>query len=330
MIDKDRILAHWPILGLLATVFLILLLALVLFEVKENEYVVVERWKNPLAERDTSPGAHIKLPYPIETVWRADKRLHIFTGNKGELSTVLTQDERNVIVTAFLTWRIYADPDKPSKSIIRYRETIGTKEKAGEKLTDLLRSAKRSAFSQFDFHDMVNEDPAKVKIEAIETVMLEEIAETAKEKYAIEVVRVGIAHIGLPQKATAEVFERMRAERKIESDAIEAEGEAEAKKIRAEADRDKAVKLAQARAQAEEIRGQGDEAAAESYKRLQKNPELAIFLQQLTALRKILGKKTYLVLDTTTPPINLMTPEAQERLNKKGLKTIVKSTKNNE
>ena len=68
--------------------------------------------------------------------------------------------------------------------------------------------------------------------------------------------------------------------------------------------------LAKAEGEAKRIRAEGDKTAAEHYAVFRKNPELAAFLRKLDALRLTLSEKTTLVLDTNTPPYDLLKPGA--------------------
>ena len=315
MAADRRLMQHWPVLVLVGVVFVIFLLAVVLFQVNETECAVVTRFGEPQAARSTAPGLHWRLPYPIDEVWRHDGRLHVFTGTKGELEEGLTFDRRNIIVTVFVAWRVYNDPADRQNSVIRYMRQVGTQEAAEEKLTNLLRSAKRNVFGKHPLGELINSDPTRMKIGAVEEELLREIAPRAKDDFAIEVLSVGVSYLGLPKNATAKVFERMRAERKIEADEITAEGEADAKRIRAEADRDRANILSTASKEAMETRAQGDKAANKYWTQFQENPELAIFLQQLEAIRTVCDKgENILVLDTKTPPLSLMSSETLEKL----------------
>lgn len=306
---------HWPVLALVTVVFVIFLLALVLFQVQETECAVVTRFGEPQPDRSTAPGLHWRLPYPIEEVWHHDGRVHVFTGTKGELEEILTADRRNIIVTVFVTWRVYDDPADRQHSVIRYLKQVGSREAAEEQLTNLLRSAKRNVFGKQALGDLINSDPARLRLAAVEAELLREIAPRAKENLAVEVLSVGIAHLGLPRNATAKVFERMKAERKIKADEITAGGEAEARKIRAEADKERENILSKARKDAMEIRAAGDKEANQYWTQFQENPELAIFLQQLEAVRTVCDKgENILVLDTKTPPISLMSSETLDKL----------------
>ena len=89
-----------------------------------------------------------------------------------------------------------------------------------------------------------------------------------------------------------------------------AEGKSEAQRIRSEADRKAAETISQAEAEAKKIRGEGDELAAKNYAVFRKNPELALFLRNLEALKISLTDKDTLILDTDTPPFTLLKPGA--------------------
>jgi membrane protease subunit HflC len=69
--------------------------------------------------------------------------------------------------------------------------------------------------------------------------------------------------------------------------------------------------LADAEATATRTRSQGDAEAAKYYAVFEKNPELASFLLQLTGLESLLKEKTTLILDTTTPPLQLLKEAGQ-------------------
>ena len=65
-------------------------------------------------------------------------------------------------------------------------------------------------------------------------------------------------------------------------------------------------------ADAKRIRAEGDRAAAEFYAVFGRNPELAVFLRKLDSLRLTLSEKTTLVVDTRTPPFDLLLPDATD------------------
>jgi len=160
--------------------------------------------------------------------------------------------------------------------------------------------------------DLINIDPTKVKIQAIEKEILDGIQGIAMDKYGINVTNVGFKHLGFPELVTTKVFDRMKAERDRKSEKYRAEGKRDAQKIKSEADLQASAKLVQAEAEAKRIRAEGDRSAAEYYAVFGKNPELAAFLRKLESLRQTITEKTTLILDTRTPPYDLLLPGATD------------------
>ena len=121
-----------------------------------------------------------------------------------------------------------------------------------------------------------------------------------------DVSLVGIKRLMVPEKTTQDVFERMKADRKVKTDTILAAGKAEADRIRSDADAKQKELLAVADSQAQAIRGAGDAEAAGYYKELEADPDLAMFLRDLEALKVMLKERTTLILGTDVEPIQLL------------------------
>ena len=98
----------------------------------------------------------------------------------------------------------------------------------------------------------------------------------------------------------------MRAERQRQVKRYQGEGEAKAIEIRAQADLQRQKILEDARAAATVMMGQADAEAAKYYRVFEQFPELAIFLQQVKALKAATGDKTTLILGPDTQPFNLL------------------------
>ena len=119
----------------------------------------------------------------------------------------------------------------------------------------------------------------------------------------MEVKFLQIQKIGLPESVTQNVFDRMTAERQTYISKIQSEGELEATKIKSAADSAAAKMLYDADAQAFIKRGECEAQMMKSLAVLQQNPDLATFNMQIAALEQFLKKKTTLVLDLSTTPL---------------------------
>ena len=71
------------------------------FIVETSQTAILARFSRPL-EHVYQPGLHFKAPWPIDSVYRFDKRILVFSHKATEF---LTQDKKNVNVTCYAVWR---------------------------------------------------------------------------------------------------------------------------------------------------------------------------------------------------------------------------------
>lgn len=278
----------------------LLLLNLVAYQAPLTENMVVLRFGRPVVGRDTSPGLHFK--WPFETVWRVDNRIHCTDGAAGVVEEVFTKDEKNIVVTVYVCWRV--------SDSVRFLQSVKTIDAAERQLTTLLRSYKNGVFGRYEFGELINIDASRVRLVNIEAEIHAAVEQEAMKLYGVEITDVGIKHIGFPESVTMKILERMKAEREAEAQQVVAEGEAISMKIRAEADKQRESLLAAADGNAKKIRATADAETADYYAVFQQNPELAEFLRKREALRKTLSQKTTLILDTDTVPFDLLRNDA--------------------
>jgi membrane protease subunit HflC len=278
-----------------ALVGALLLFVMLTFQVRQNERVVLTRFGRPVRVL-VEPGLYGKWPWPIETVNRFDARLDFYDAR---ISEALTRDKRNVIIPVYVAWRI----DDP----LKFLQSLGSADNARSKLDGLVTSARNTVLGGYDFSQLVSTNRAEVKIPEIEHTITDLVAQQAKQSFGIAVEQVGIKRLTLPEANTQFVFERMRAERAQFAAQYRAEGQQQADEVRAKTDADKTVILADARKYAEETRGKAEAEAAHIYTTAhEKDPSLYRFLRELDALKQITGTNTTVVLDTATPPFDLL------------------------
>lgn len=277
--------------ALLLLVFLALLFC---FQVRTTEVAVVTTFGR--YSRDAEAGLHFRLPLPIQTVYKFDRRLQSFE-RKFEQTT--TRDAQNLMISVYIGWRI-ADPR------MFLEKFNGNTLKAEEALENLVRNSKNAIIGRYKFNELISPDPKQVKFTQIEADMLKEIAATAQSTYGLNVELVGIRQLGLPENQTTKVFERMRAERDRLVKQYQGEGAARALEIRSEADRKRDEVLAKADAESLRIKGDALAQASKELSILEENPELAIFILQVNALKETLKDRSTLILDQTTTPFNLL------------------------
>jgi membrane protease subunit HflC len=265
--------------------------------VREGESAVVTRFGRPHRTL-MEAGLHTRIPWPVERVHRFDTRLHTL---RGALEETLTADGKNVLVALYCGWRI-ADP-------LLFLERLGSTRQAELSLDGLMRTHKNSALGRIAFSELVNMDAASLKHDEIEQRVFDAIRPEALRRYGIEIAFVGIRQLGLPDSIAQTVFERMRAERQELAERYRSEGEGEALRIRARAESERDQLLARADAEARRLRADGEAEAAAHYQVFAQDPELALFLRKLDALRETIGDQATLVLSAETEPFDLlMTP----------------------
>jgi membrane protease subunit HflC len=136
--------------------------------------------------------------------------------------------------------------------------------------------------------------------------MLEDLKATAAKDYGININTVGIKQLKVNEDTTEAVFARMRAERNRKTEGVLAEGNARATAIESDADTKKQKLLAAVEGRAKAIRGAGDAEAATYYEMLREDPEFAMFLRNIEALKKILEKRATLVFSGEAEPFDLL------------------------
>lgn len=284
----------WTILCVVLVV-LILVLSSVMYQVRQTEQVIITRFGKPV-RTETEPGLKFKYPPPIEVVERFDSRSRLFQDTPEEETA--TAGGEPIIVKTFVVWRI-SDPKL-------FLESVKDVSTAEANLTSLLRDRQNSVIGRHYFSEFVNTDRDKIHFEQIEDEISGEIRPEALNRYGIEIQSVGIKRLMISKDVTEKVFDRMRADRNRKTESILAAGNAEAERIRSDAQAKQKELLAVADAQAKQIRGAGDAEAAKYYKLLEADPDLAMFLRDIEALKKILAERSTIVLGVETEPIQLL------------------------
>ncbi len=281
------------------TIFIVLVVAvmalyLVSFQVREIESALVTTFGKP-TRQIIEPGWRFKWPTPIERVYKFDSRMRVFEAQLGETTT---RGAVPIIVNTYLVWKI-AEP-------LEFFNAVGTVAEAENKLRSQLGDTQNKVIGSHYFGELVNSDPARIKFEEISKEMLADLKEAVRADYGIEIMDLGIKQLKVSEDVSKDVFERMKAERNRRTQATIAEGNAEATKIGTDADSKRTELLAVAEARAKAIRGEGDAEAAKYYKMLEADPDLAMFLRNIEALKKILKQRSTIILSADTEPFRLL------------------------
>lgn len=275
------------------------------FIVDESEYGVLLRFGRVVEEID-EPGLKWKMPAPIDTIRRFDKRVLYQQIPKTEF---LSADKKNVLVSSFMTWRI--------QSPQLYLESLNTRESAEARLATLIKSSLGAVLGNRPFSDYIPESPdesspaeAGKNLRLLEDLVTKNVSAVAAADYGIEVISFGISRLGFPDQNLQAVFARMRAERERIASAYRSEGDAEARKILANAKREQSETLAKAEAEAEILRGQSEAKAAAIYaEAYATDPEFYAFLRKLETYEKIIDEETTIIVPAESDLLDLLDSE---------------------
>jgi membrane protease subunit HflC len=280
-----------------------------LFTVDRAEFVYVTQFGRPVATFDgASPdeaGLHLKLPSPVQSVQRLDRRLQYFDLPGTEL---LTHDPRGktidktLTVDAYVCWRI-ADKD----GVDRFIRTVGTPERARTVLSGRISGELGAAIGEMELEDLISTEPNKVdqKREQLRRRLKNGasgeqggLEQRALADYGIELVDVRLRRSNHPPAVREAIFDRIRSERNKKVAEYQSEGAKQAEDIRSAAERKVRETLADARAEEQRVKGEADAAAAEILNQAySKDPQFYTFLKKLEEYQRILGdNKTVLLL----------------------------------
>ncbi|MFW5915227.1 MAG: SPFH domain-containing protein, partial [Planctomycetota bacterium] len=257
------------------------------------------------------PGLYFRLPYPIDDIRTYDKRVRIVDG---PLAQTQLRDDWHVIISMYCAWYI-AEP-------VPFQETLeGNVESAQERLKQVIFNETSRAVSDLTFNDLVSTDAERVneRFDDLEEEIMDRLRKSIRDKeYGLRVSDFGIRRIDIPEETTREVFERMRAEREKAAETYLSEGERRSQEIIAEAEKEAEEALSDAESEAKRIRSEGEAKEAEFYDVFATQPELAIFLRRLEALRTIArgaresGQPITFVLDPQTEPLSVLSRGPQQ------------------
>jgi membrane protease subunit HflC len=288
-------------IAIAAVLILIFGLMLFVFQVRKSQVAVITLFGKVVRVKDT-PGAGLRLPWPIEMVYTLDQRIQNFE-DEDKLEEVKLKDQNIVLLRTYVGWRI----EDARAFFPKFRD--GSIAEAERSLLSMVRSAKLEVAGQHEFSDFVSADEKQMKFTQIEGEILDRVQKNVKaNNYGLEIKFVQFKQIELPQTVTQNVFDRMQSEREKYIKDIEADGQEKASIIKSDADRDAARILSDADAKAKEIRGKGESEMIESLRVLSQNPKLATFIMELSAFEEMFKQNTSWIFDQGQIPLNLLEP----------------------
>src|SRR6185312_4910446 len=155
----------------------------------------------------TRPGLAFKLPAPFETVIAIDLRLR--TTSTG-LQDVGTRDGLRVLIQSYAAWRV---PDDPQHLLQFLRSVRNEPDEAAQQLRNFVVAGLHIISSNFALTDLVNIEPANVRLDSFERQLQQQVAPRMLRVYGIQITQLGVERLTVPDETLAATVARMKAER---------------------------------------------------------------------------------------------------------------------
>lgn len=259
-----------PIAVLIALAILIGIASSMLFVVDQRKYAVVFAL-GEVKQVISEPGLHFKLPPPFQNVMFIEKR--ILTLDTPDADRFITAEKKNILVDAFVKWRI-TDPR------LFFVSFGGDERRTQDRLAQIVKAALNEEITKRTVREVISGER-----NAVMDAVNRKVAEEGKQ-LGLNIIDVRLKRVDYVEQISASVYDRMRAERTRVANELRSTGFAESEKIRADADRQRTVILAEAYREAEAIRGKGEAQATQIYgQAFGQNPEFFRFYRSLEAYR---------------------------------------------
>lgn len=301
------------VIFLIAGVFVLTLaMYMVAYTVRFTEVAVVTTFGRASGSEVVPPGLHFKWPYPIQRVMTYDTRVRVFQTRQ---ETQQTRDDRQLVVQAFCTWRV-KDPLQFFRRFSNAGERPIDHFREAEKSLDSMMRTAMSAVSSYRMDELFTTGGRESRLAELEQQILDamrasvDVASGADGAgaFGVEIVSVGIARIQLPEDATEAVFARITSAQDRKAQEIESRGAAERSAItaRAQATADQIRAFTERRAAA--ILALGEHESAPYLAQMNTAPELAVFIQQMDFISRLVAGRVTLVFPTTMPGFGPLEP----------------------
>ena len=268
------------------------------FVVREGSNAIVSRFGRIVSVK-TEAGLYFKLPWPVDNIITFDTRNQYMDSGFNE---TLTSDQINIILQSFLVWNI--------SDAARFFTSVGNFADAQRHLNNIVANAKNSVLGNFSLSSLVSTNPDDIRLDEIAQSIEEIVAQTAMNNFGIEIQRLGIKRLALPDANIQSVFNQMIADRQRIVSQHLAEGERDAAIIISEAEARSAQIIAEGRLEASQIAAETERMIAEIHgEAYNRNAELFVFLRNLVALENAVNPDTTLIMRSSESPFGIIMRE---------------------
>jgi membrane protease subunit HflC len=272
--------------------------------VDPTDYVYITQFGEPVATydgtNDDDAGLHTRLPWPVQSAQRLDRRLQVF--DLPGIETLTSDPDKNTIdktltIDAYVCWRIDG-----KEAVDRFIRKLGTLDRARTILGQRISSQLAAEVVKVPMEDLVSIQPGRVeqKMENLRQQLLYQQKDSARQEYGVAIEDIRIRRLNYPPQVRNSIFERIRTERSTRAADYRREGTVKAAEIDSEAKKGKRIIIANARETADGLRGDAIAEADRIRNAAQgEEKEFYKFLKKVDDFARILGEsKTVLYLTT--------------------------------
>ncbi|URL07049.1 protease modulator HflC [Avibacterium sp. 21-595] len=230
------------------------------------------------------PGLHFKIPF-IDSMKVLDARIRTLDGAPDRFVTV---EKKDLLVDSYVKWRI--------SDFGRFFTATGGGDytQASNLLRRKVNDRLRSEVGSRTIKDIVSGTRGELMVGARKAL---NTGQDSTSELGIEVVDVRVKQINLPDEVSSSIYQRMRAERDAVAREHRSQGKEKAAFIQADVDRKVTVILATANKTAQELRGNGDAAAAKLYAdAFAQEPEFYSFVRSMKAYEKSFAESNNMLI----------------------------------
>src|SRR3569623_3538796 len=244
-------------MALVGLAALLILASFSMFIGKETDRAILFRLGETV-RTDYEPGLHFKIAF-VNIVRKFDARIMTLDA---EPERYLTSEKKNFIVDAFVKWRI--------DDVARFYTSVrGDEAQGAMRLSQIIKDSLRGEFGKRTIKEVISGERGQI----MELVTVS--ANKQAQEFGINIIDMRLKRVDLPADVSDSVFRRMEAERSRVAREWRSQGAAQAERIRADADRRRTEIIAAAYRTSQEVRGEGDGKASETYaKAFDKNKEI--------------------------------------------------------
>ncbi len=231
-------------------------------------------------------GIHLRVPF-IDQVSKYSNMLLTYDTSPRQ---VITSDKKKLIFDNNAQWRIV----NPALFAI----TMNRVSEAEKRLDDILYSRMNEKVGKIDSNTLIIN---KAEVEKMQSDLAKETS-ASMSAYGIEIFDIRVKRTELPQENYESVYNRMNSERQRIAAQYRSEGDEEALKARSDTDRQVIILLSEARKTAENLKGEGDAAAAKIFNDAYgRDASFYEFYSMLEMYKATIGNNTRLIIPADSP-----------------------------